>query len=179
MFPAGLSVKIRICCTPKRLDKPKSAIFGIIIKSINIFSGLRSRWRIRYSSWRKHKPLQIALIISYLIFHSRSRDSSCKPLHIHLCQGPIQWKNHMWCLSNSRGRNIGVAFGSCSLFYSSSRKIAISRRLIAAQKTCTVQVEYQGAGRLSDCRSAFKGYQFRSRPNGVHLTLTLSLGSAH
>jgi hypothetical protein len=36
-------VMIRDCCWPKSLDIPKSAIFGSILPSINIFCGLRSK----------------------------------------------------------------------------------------------------------------------------------------
>lgn len=76
--PALLWMTSRVSCSLKIFDKPKSAIFGVIVESINIFWGLRSRWTRLHSSWRKLNPLQIPLIISYLIFHSRPDDSSTK-----------------------------------------------------------------------------------------------------
>ncbi len=43
MDPTTVKVRVRVCSSPKSLDRPKSAIFGIILSSNNTLPGFRSR----------------------------------------------------------------------------------------------------------------------------------------
>ena len=63
--PTTFIVFIRVCSSPKSLDRPKSAIFGTMLSSNNMLAGWRSRWIIGLSVplCRKYKPWQMPLII--------------------------------------------------------------------------------------------------------------------